>query len=544
MRRYQHIVRVLMAHGLGGLIAPFDRRGLRQSRGDIETMEDDRVARRRAIHLRRAFEELGPAFVKLGQILSTRADILPPVYIQELGKLRDQVPPVPADDIIQVIEQQLGRPIGDIFATFERTPIAAASIGQVHAGTLHDGRDVAIKVQKPGVARQISQDVSILQDVSRIAEQRSAFLRKNHVSNLVHEFGWTIRDELDYEHEARNMRHYAAASTRERCIRIPAVYQEYSTSQVLTMERCSGASLQSALRSGSATDRSPLMAGYLAMLIHGMFELGLFHADPHPGNFAIDQNGALIIYDFGLMGSIDDRLRERLLLLAIAIADRDAGRVVDEFALLGTTPEGFDRRTMERDVSRLIARYVGVPLNNLPLPLIIEDAMTMMRRYSLQLPAELALLAKTAAMAESLCRQLDPGIDVFEIAGPALRHAVRRLYSPVYWADRLKSRPLELAMLGAEMPGYAQRFMWRLDRGDLSFRVRYDDLDEGISRLRSLVNRLVLAILAATGAMLWGMSFLAVDPVWGTTTGWVFFALLFPVLVLFGRLLWLAWRGR
>ncbi|HLU34206.1 MAG TPA: AarF/UbiB family protein, partial [Thermomicrobiales bacterium] len=226
--RYQHIVRVLLAHGLGGFIAPFDPRGRRSAQR--QAGEDiPRSSRIRAAHLRRAFEELGPTFVKLGQILSTRVDILPPVYIEELEKLQDNVMPSDSDAIIAIVEEQLGGRIDDHFATFERDPIASASIGQVHAATLHDGRSVVVKVQRPQVREIIQQDLSILADVARFAEGRSAFLRRNHVSDLVREFSWTLRAELDYHNEARNMQRFRRAFGASEGIRIPRVVDELTT---------------------------------------------------------------------------------------------------------------------------------------------------------------------------------------------------------------------------------------------------------------------------------------------------------------------------
>lgn len=356
MRRYQHIVRVLMSHGLGGLIAPFDPRGVREI-DDIEFDDETSMTSvRRAIHLRQAFEELGPAFVKLGQILSTRADMLSPVYIRELGKLRDRVPPVSFEEIVPVLERELGGSVDELFASFDREPIAAASIGQVHRAVLLTGETVAIKIQRPGIDHRINEDVSILQDVARIAENRSSFLRKNNVNSLVQEFGWTIKAELDYEREARNMMRYASTASKGSVLHIPKVYQEFTTSRVLTMEYCVGSAIGEDLDTPGFADSAAMVREYLNLLIRGIFELGLFHADPHPGNFAKTDNGQLIVYDFGLMGSLDDRLRERLLVLALAIVDRDAARVVDEFALLGSAPEGVDRAKLERDITHLIDR--------------------------------------------------------------------------------------------------------------------------------------------------------------------------------------------
>lgn len=525
-RRYRQIVRVLLAHGLGGFIAPFDPRGGRQSRVDPDESVN-RVASRRAVHLRRALEELGPTFVKLGQILSTRADLLPPVYIEELEKLQDAVPPVDVSAIHDLIELEFGRDLHSLFARFDDQSLAAASIGQVHGATLHDGREVVVKVQRPNVQWVILQDLAILADVARIAEQRSRMLREQDVSGLVREFSWTIRAELDCEQEALNIQRFGRAFAGNTAIRIPTVMQELTTSSVLVMERIDGIPLgdAEALRA-AGHDTVRLVEVAIRMLAECILEIGIFHADPHPGNFVVDSSGALVVFDFGMVGAIDEQLRERLLLLALACAERDATRVVDEISQIGIVPAGWDRKGMERDISHLLNQYVGAPLESLPLPQIVSDVMDMMRRHHLHLPSELALLAKTATMAESLARSLDPEMNVIELVDPIIRKAMKRFYSLDFWKEKLRLRPLEMALLATSLPGHVQRILTRIDRNDLSFHVHYEQLPETIRVLNSMVNRLALAILCAAGMIGLAMLYLAVHPTFGSWYGWVFGAAL------------------
>jgi ubiquinone biosynthesis protein len=527
--RYRQIVRVLLSHGLGGLIAPFDPRG-RRAITLGENASSERVSRARARHLRQALEELGPAFIKLGQILSTRADILPPLYIEELGLLRDSVTPDPVSAIREVIEHELGGSIDDLFASFNDMPLAAASIGQVHAARLRNGSDVIVKVQRPGVDRQIQEDLFILADVARIAEGRSKMLRDIDLSGLVREFSWTIRAELDYLREGRNADRFSRAFEHNESLRIPEVHWDYTTAKVLTLGRIDGIGIDdvAALRA-AGHDVKRLIGTMIRMLAEGILDIGLFHADPHPGNFVVDDSGALVVYDFGMVGSIDERLRERLLMLALACTERDASRIVDEVVQLGAVPSGWDRRMMERDVSHLVSQYVGVPLNELPLPMIVGDIMTMMRRHRLRLPSELSLLAKTATTAEAVGRTLDPRLNVIELVEPTIRAAMRRFYSPSFWKERLRMRPLEIALLGASMPGHIQRILSRIDRNDLTFHIQYDELPETMHGLNGMVNRLAMAILSAAALVGVAVMFLAVQPVYGSWQSFAFigiFALL------------------
>jgi ubiquinone biosynthesis protein len=529
--RYQHIVRVLLSHGLGGLIEPFDPRG-RRSGAAANGVETERSTRVRAIHLRRALEELGPTFVKLGQILSTRVDILPPPFIEELEKLQDNVPPVDVSAIIHEIEAEFGAPVNSLFASFDTAPIAAASIGQVHGATLPDGRSVVVKVRRPNVQRVIQQDLSILTDVARIAEDRSEFLRRNRVSELVHEFSWTLRAELDYQNEARNMERFKRAFADSSGIRIPDVIDELTTSRVLTMERVEGLPIDDveAIEKAGHEPRA-LVDGVILMLARGILDVGLFHADPHPGNFAVDVDGSLIVYDFGMVGSIDERLREKLLLLIVAVSDKDSQRIVDEIARLGVVEGGWDRKSMERDVAHLVGQYIGVPLRQLPLLMIIDDVMGMLRRYEFRLPSELSLLAKTATMAESLARSLDPDMNVIEIVEPIIKRSMRQFYSPSYWKDRLKYRPLEVAMLGAALPGHMQRILTRIDSNDLSFHVQVDELKQTMGTLERLVNRIALAVITAAGYIALALVYLGLRPELWTWQGNVLMLAAIPLII-------------
>lgn len=534
--RYQQIVRVLLSHGLGGLIAPFDPRGRRAS---AAAGDGQRSTRARAVHLRRALEELGPTFVKLGQILSTRVDVLPPVYVEELEKLQDNVPPADASAIRQEIEAEFGVPVDSLFASFDPEPIGSASIGQVHRATLPDGRSVVVKVQRPNVQRVVQQDLAILLDVARFGEGKSDLLRRNRVSELVHEFSWTLRAELDYQNEARNMDRFRRAFEDSPGIRIPGVIEELTTSRVLTMERVEGlpiADVDAILAAGHSPQA--LVDSVILMLARGILQIGLFHADPHPGNFAVDPDGALIVYDFGMVGSIDERLREKLLFLIVAVTDRDSARIVDEIARLGVVEGGWDRKSMERDVSHLVGQYIGVPLARLPLIMILNDVMTMLRRYDFRLPPELSLLVKTATMAESLARSLDPGINVFEVVAPIIRQSMRQFYSLSYWKDRLKYRPLEVALLGAALPGHMQRILTRIDSNDLSFHVQVDELDRTMGTLARLVNRIALAVLAAAGLVAMALVYLAIRPEIWSWQGNILMLATIPLVIFAVSLVW------
>jgi ubiquinone biosynthesis protein len=452
--------------------------------------------------LRLALEELGPTFVKLGQILSTRADLFPPAYISELERLQDRVPAEDFSLVRATVERELGLSLEEAFRSFEPVPLAAASIGQVHAAILPDGSDVVVKVQRQGVEQAIAQDLDILADMVRIGESRSALLRQADVVSLVREFAWTIRSELDYRREATNADLIRGALDDGARYRIPRSYPSHSTRRVLTMERVFGARVDQFAASGASPVTREVIAERLVVATaEQVLRIGMFHADPHPGNFVVLDNGVLAILDFGMVGAVDEQLRERLMLLALAVSQRDAARIVDEIALLGALPPGWDRRLMERDVAHLVSQYVGTALSDLPLTVMLSDIMDLMRRHGTRLPAELALLAKTASMLEALSRRLDPGINVIEVVDPTIRAALRELYSPMFWIRRFKMQPLDAMMLAASLPSQIQRLLSRVDRNDLVIHARVDDLPDIMRNVNRMVNRLVFAIMTATGVL-------------------------------------------
>jgi ubiquinone biosynthesis protein len=524
-RRYREIVRILAAHGLSQLTSAFDIRArLRRAVvGGLAAEPDETVIRGRsvrAIHVRTAMQELGPTFIKLGQILSTRSDILPDEYIGELRKLQDNVPPAPWDEIKRLMESEFGVSTEALFRSMETEPLAAASIGQVYAGVLHDGREVVVKVQRPGIQRVIEEDLSILADIARVASNRVAMIQRADAIGFVAEFAWTLRAELDFVREGRNADALRAGLIGVAGIRIPEVIWDLTTPRVLTLERLNGVRIDRREQLvANGYDPVQLVYRLADALATQIFKLGLYHADPHPGNFIVLGDGSIALLDFGQVGTIDDRLRERLLLLALACAERDPTRIVDEMSMLGAVPSGWDRRGMERDIAHMITRYVGVPLREIPITDAVDDVMMMIHKHGVRLPAELALIAKTLSMTEALARQLDPEANIIDIVEPTIRQSVRHLYSPAFWADRLKARPLEVMMLGAAFPGHIQRLLSRIDRNDLTFHVHYDELPETLRAMNSMVNRLAISIITAAAGVSWAVLLLATQPRWSSWQG-------------------------
>ena len=505
-RRYAEIITVLSRHGLGwlidqfglGTIVPFDRGIFRRS--------DHRRAISQPEHLRMALEDLGTTFIKLGQILSTREDLLPPAYITELSKLREEVPPVPAAAIVAEIERSFEQPLSDLFAEFDPVPIAAASIGQVHAARLRAGISVVVKVQKPGIAEQVEEDLAILGQLARFARHRAPLSEAYDLVALVEEFGWTLRSELDSLREGHNADQFRHDFADSPDVLIPRVYWERTTARVITLQRLDGLHIDDvAALDRAGIDRRALARRSARLILDEVFVHRTFHADPHPGNFAVRPDGKIAAFDFGMVGRIDDSTRDALLSLIDAVLIRDAESVVDALASLSVLRHGSDRAGLRRDIQHLIDRYYGLSLSDYRFDLIFQDMMAIVRRRRLQLPAEMSLLMKTLAMYEGVGRRLDPEFQPFDVASPYVRRAIVERYLPREWLPRAMTSGDEAVRLAGSLPRRANRLLTRAEQGDLEVAMRIVDTDDLLVQAQVMVNRLVIAILTAAGLVSLGL---------------------------------------
>jgi ubiquinone biosynthesis protein len=496
--RYREIADVLARHGLGyllgilglGRFVPFHHGLLGHPQRDEPYTRPE--------HLRMAFEELGTTFIKLGQVLSTRADLLPPDYQAELAKLQDAAPAVPWEAIEEALVAELGQPVEAAYATIDPKPLAAASIGQAHAATLHDGTDVVVKVRRPGVVEQVEADLEILHNLAAAASRRWEQAADYDLIGLVEEFAQTLRAEMDYIREGRNAERFAANFADDPAVHIPRVYWDLSTSRVLTLERVRGIKIDDlAALDAAGIDRPALAERAARIVLKMVFEDSFFHADPHPGNFFVESGGRLGLIDFGMVGTVDDRTREQLAGLLLAITSQDPERLVDAFLEFGVARRRVNRELLRRDLEHLLARYYGRPLGELQLGPLLSESLAVVRQHHLQLPPNLALLLKTAIMAEGLGARLDPNFRLTTVLVPYAQQLMLRQYSPLVWTRRLGRASLDAARLGAELPQHLRRLLGEVERGGLEVGMRPVGVEPLLHRFEQLTNRLVLGILAA-----------------------------------------------
>jgi ubiquinone biosynthesis protein len=511
--RYREIASAAVRHGLGyltiaaglGQLIPFHRGLLGHRKRDQPYSE--------AEHVRLAAEDLGATFIKIAQIVSTRADIIPPEYQRELAKLQDQAAPAPVEGIKQIIVDELGAPLSSLFASFDPKPLASASIGQAHAATLPDGTEVVVKVRRPGVVEQIYEDLDILGNLAAAANRRSEWAQYVDFVALVREFAATLRAELDYVREAENIERFASNFRDDPDVRVPRVFHELSTARVLTLERLYGckpddlASLDEA-----AINRKALAERLVRSNLKMVFEDGFFHADPHPGNFFVQPDGTVGLIDFGMAGTLSETLRLQLGAVIIAIQSRNSDRLLDSVVEICIPRAPVDRSELRSDLDRIVATYYGQPLAKLSLSAILQDIMAAVRRHHLRMPADLGLLFKTWVMLEGLVSRVDPSTSPARYFASYMRRLLVQQYSPTLWFGRLRNMSLDATMLASELPSRLHRLLVALENGTLQINTRAVDLASALERIERIASRSNLTLVL--GALIVGLA--VVTSMYGT----------------------------
>ena len=499
LHRYREIVRVLVHYGFGELVETLEllpylslpRRLLRRGRPVVPPLGMPQ-------RVRLALEELGPTFVKLGQVLSTRPDLLPPDYITELAKLQDAVLPVPWEPVRAQIEAELGAPLAELFATFDPTPIAAASLAQVYAATLTDGSEVVAKVQRPDIKATIESDLEILFDLFRLLQTRTSLGEIYDLPKIAEDFGVTLRAELDFYREGHNTDRFRANFADEPCLYIPQVYWDYTTHRVLTLERIYGIKIDDIQALDEAgLDRHGVALNAARMIVKEVLEDGFFHADPHPGNFVVMPGEVIGAMDFGLVGHLSHRMRSDLVRLYIVAVRLDEEGIVDQLIHMGVTTGGVDRAGLQHDVAGLLRKYYGMPLGAIRAQEVIDEIMPIAYRHHLHLPSDLWLLGKTLAMMEGIGLKLDPDLDLFAFSEPYVRRFAWQMASPRSWGPPLIKGVGDWATLAGLIPRVGVQLLNRAERGELEIAVSYRELDRTLTRLDRLANRLSISVLLA-----------------------------------------------
>ncbi|MGB9780959.1 2-polyprenylphenol 6-hydroxylase [Caldanaerobacter sp.] len=491
-RRYREILRVLTKNGFGFIVDILSKGGrvpfyLLRGHDAMEIGE----------RIRNTLEELGPTFIKLGQIISTRADLIPHDILIELSKLQDEVAPEDFEAIKRVLEEELGRSVNKVFSYFEETPLASASIGQVYRARTNDGHEVVVKVQRPHVDKKIHADVLILKNIARILNERIVDSPVDFVE-IVEELTDSLLNELDYTQEGNNADRFRENFKNEDYIYIPKVYWNYTTKRVLTMEYIDGISVKNkdVLRDMGYDLKKIARMGAWSIFLQ-VYKFGLFHGDMHPGNILITKEGKISYVDFGIVGYLDKDSRELLIELFKAFAENDTEEVIELLSDVGAIRTDTNLRNLKIDLGKIMNYFFTTPLNKISINDSMKKIMEVVYKYKLMLPPGFTLLLKTMAAVEGVGRDLDPDFSISDVAKDFIKEMylmkidVKEIFKENYKDFR------KAVIVLKKLPSRVQNIMNKLIKDDIKVRINIDESESLRYDLNMMVNKVIVSIIAS-----------------------------------------------
>ena len=547
--RLREITAVLVRHGFGEVVTRIGigRRRKEKSSGesapppgdvvdiaerDLEKSEEEQKKVSTPVRIRLVAQDLGPSFIKLGQIASTRPDLLPPDVIAELKKLQDEVPPVPFEDIKQQVEKSLGKKLSETFVRFDEKPLATASIGQVHRAVLRvddDEHEVVVKVQRPGVGDTVARDLELLHMLAAALERAVPETKIYSPIGLVQQFDRSITSELNFLVEAENTERFGKNFAGHPHVRFPKIHRQATSKHVLTQEFFPGLKVTKAVEAGA--DGKKIAKQSVGVVIKMIFEDGFFHADPHPGNIIIlGENDAPIVglIDAGMVGRLNPELRDRTIDLMVAAARNDPYAVADALYQIGRPTKKIDMREYRSEVALLAEKYLGRPLREIDLSAMIRDLVQGAMKYGLEIPPDFMLVGKALMTIEGIGKQLDPELDVFGEAAPHFTELLKQRYSPERLGIELWRGFEQVSRAGYDLPVHLREVLDDLRLGRLTLRTGDPALHGLLDRAsRRIFSGAVIGLLFLSGALLlhggrdpWGITMIVLASV-GLLAHWV-----------------------
>ena len=524
--RYREIVAILFKYGFADVLRLVAlQHVLRMEDVTIRMHPDDAIlSRPLPERLRLALEELGPTFIKFGQIVSSRRDLITDEYFVELEKLQSGVPPFPGEEARKIIEAELGVPVREAFRHFVDKPIGSASIAQVHKATLPDGTPVAIKVQRPDIEKTISQDMAILHDLARFVEKHVPETAGLNPTGVVSEFAETLQRELDFENEASNAERFAEQFADNPAIRVPKIYRDRSTPRVLTMDFLTGIEITDT----DALEAKDINPTHLAETMTGLiyeqiFEHGFFHGDPHPGNMRVLEDGRLALYDYGMMGKFTPIMRESIALLVSGLAEKNHTQTTR--SLLDLSEEGIakDQAQLQSEVEKFSEQNLNRPLQDISLGTVLNSLLDLLRDNHLRMKPAFYLGIKALAQVEAIGRTLDPELNFIKLGEPYATKVLVGKFGVQRVGGILKGVAVELLDFLRDFPADFRQLYQSIRRGKINIPLQHKIDPEGFEPLRKtmdmIANRLANAILAAAVLICSSIVLLAaVPPLAGTVS--------------------------
>jgi ubiquinone biosynthesis protein len=499
LKRNQEILRVFFKYGFDDIVNKIDiARRLRIDKNPLSTQGENLNALSSSVRLRMAFEELGATFIKLGQMLSLRSDFIPVEFAAEFSKLQDSVPNDEIEKIKSVLTKEYGKPINEIFGEFDETPIAAASIAQVHKARLKSGEVVAVKILHPGVAEKIEADLEILKNLSRLIETHIPESKPYQPVEIIKEFDKSIKKELNLVFEGYNIDTFRNYFQDDPTVKMPIVYWEYSTESILVTEFINGIKI-SELLTDEASDIDPkqVTMNSANALMKQVFEIGIFHADPHPGNIFVLPGNVMAPIDFGNVGRIDDEMRNAFIEMIMGIVDQDPNRIVKALVNVDFIDDHTNLRGLKIDLMEFINHYYKVSLNRINLSKLINEFIELLRTHQIKLPSDISILIRTLLISEAIARGLYPQFNLAEILIPFAKKAYLNKFNPfTQYRSIIRTAEEGLDLLN-KIPENLQSILYKFRNDKFIINFKHQGLEDFGRRIDSSSNRLSFAIIIA-----------------------------------------------
>ena len=500
--RLQDIASVLIRWGFGDVVKRMGMAGVLEKAGRLlhwQAVEEGRLRMDVPTRLRCTLQDLGPTFVKLGQVLATRVDLLPPAWIDELGKLQNAVPALPWDAVLPQLREDLGAEPEAVFARVEHEPLAAASLAQAHRAWLADGSAVVLKIRRPGIRDTVEADLRLLKHLAVIVEKNLPELRRYHPQRIVQQFSASLRRELDFAAECRNAERIAHNFAGRDDIVIPRVYWQWTCERLNVQECLEGVPGRDlAAVDAMGLDRVQLARTGAGLVLEMVLEDGFFHADPHPGNIFYMPDGAIGVIDFGMVGRVTEQRRFQIVRLLHGLVVHDSAAVAEVLADWTEENNDIDEVRLQESADVFVDQYRGVPLKDLRMGAMLGDVTAMLREHGLSLPADLALMIKAFLTLEGMGRQLDPDFDMASEARPYLERAMLERFAPDVLVRRGRRTLSGLVDLLRDMPRDVHRLLQSARRGKLQMHIEVDTLRAFGEQVDRAANRLTMGIITAS----------------------------------------------